>query len=330
MRLTDFVHTVGAQWQRRYGTAVGKIALSGGFTCPNRDGTLGRGGCTFCSVSSFSDLPEGDIASQIAAGSGNAPDPGAGSGRFRRFFAYFQAYTSTYGEIGRLRELYRQASSSAQIVGLSVGTRPDCLGSACVDLLRSLRAEGLDILVELGLQTSCDKTLTAVNRGHGADAFLRAAEMVKRADLELCTHLIVGLPGEELEVNVRSLRTALEAGSDALKMHPLLIARGAVMAAQYRRGEIALLSLEEYVRRAGELIALTPSRVVYHRISSSARGDQLLAPDYCRGRFTVIDAVTSYLSRYGVQGSAAGDPYLPGEPGAECSVPDRSSGASEA
>ncbi|MBQ8707278.1 MAG: TIGR01212 family radical SAM protein [Succinivibrionaceae bacterium] len=304
MQLSDFVRTVGQEWMRRYRGRVGKLSLSAGFTCPNRDGTVGRGGCSFCSVSSFSGARETSVSDQIRAQKDQGSD---------FYFAYFQAYTSTYGEVESLKKLYDEALSHESVIGLSVGTRPDCISDECLDLLSSYQDAGSHVIVELGLQSIHDRTLRLINRGHDAGCYRDSARRILVRGLELCTHLIVGLPGESLDDNLISLEAALESGSHGLKLHPLHIVRGSRMASDYRRGEIRLLSRDEYVARAGEMIARTPSRIVYHRVSATAMDGTLIAPEYCRRKFEIIDSLTNYLARYGVQGSAVGDPYVPEE-----------------
>ncbi len=302
MQLTDFVHTIGTEWKYLYLGSVGKLSLSGKFSCPNRDGTIGRGGCTFCSVGSFSEVSALSVPEQIRVQS----DSG-----FSYYYAYFQSYTSTYAEISYLRKLYDEALLFDGVVGLCVGTRPDCCSDECLDLLCSYRELGKDVIVELGLQTAVDSTLKAINRGHDFRSYADAAKRIRGRGLKLCTHLILGLPGETLEDNIFSLEAVLDAGTDGLKLHPLHIVRGSVMAAQYRAGEIKPLTCEEYTHRAGEVIARTPSGIIFHRVSATARAPFLIAPDYCAKKFPVIDSVTQYLSRYGVQGSAVGDPFIP-------------------
>lgn len=302
MRLTDFVHTIGTDWKYLYHGNVGKLSLSGKFSCPNRDGTIGIGGCTFCSVGSFSEVSSASVQDQIRSQTESG---------FDYYYAYFQSYTSTYAEVRYLKELYDQALMYDGVVGLCVGTRPDCCPDECLDLLSAYRDLGKDVIVELGLQTALDQTLKNINRGHDFSSYARTAERIRRRNLKICTHLILGLPGESLEDNIFSLNAVLEAGTDGIKLHPLHIVRGSIMAKQYRAGEIRLLSLDEYTGRACELIARTPARIVFHRISATARSPFLMAPDYCEKKFPVIDSITCYLSRYGVQGSAIGDPFIP-------------------
>ena len=194
MALADYVNTFGQSLLRRYGERVHKLAINARFTCPNRDGTKGRGGCTFCNNVSFSPharAPEA-IASQIDAGRAVlARRTGA-----RRFLAYFQAYTNTYADIGYLKSLYDEALAQPGVIGLSIGTRPDCVPPAVLDLLAEYRERGLEVWLELGLQSSFDATLERVNRGHGYAEYCDALHAARARGIPVCTHLILGLPGE--------------------------------------------------------------------------------------------------------------------------------------
>jgi len=304
MHIDDFVHTVSSEWMHRYGEKVHKLTLAAGFSCPNRDGTLGRGGCTFCNVKSFTDPTEHlSIREQLNYGKANI------GGRSKKYFAYFQSYTTTYAEVEYLRRLYDQALQEADIVGLCIGTRPDCLSRACLDLLLSYADAGYEIIVELGLQTANDQTLKRINRGHDFLSYYNTCRLARSFGLDVCTHLIIGLPDEDLDDNMNTLSKVLDAGTTALKLHPLHVVRGSAMEKQYHAGRLGILTRDEYVEVAGELIANTPKDIVYHRVSATARADQLVAPEYCIKRFPVIDAVANYLARYGAQGCAIGDFY---------------------
>ncbi len=304
MQLTDFVYTIGAQWKEKYQGTVRKLSLSGSFSCPNRDGTIGRGGCTFCNVSSFSESSEAPISQQICMQKNIERESVA-------YFAYFQAYTSTYAEVSYLKSLYDEALAHAHVVGLCVGTRPDCVRDDCLDLLKSYQDQGIDVILELGLQSASNRTLHLINRGHDFASYVDSCRRAHDRGIKVCTHLIIGLPGESLDDNLQTLDQVLAVGVEGLKLHPLHIVEGSVMAEQYRRGRIELLSLDEYVKRAYELVVRTPSNIVYHRLSATARKPTLIAPAYCERKFTVIDRLTQYLSLYGCQGSAIGDPYIP-------------------
>jgi len=304
MDISHFVHTFGRYLKDRFGERVHKLSLAGDFTCPNRDGTLGRGGCTFCNVRSF-----GRAADQLSIGAqiGKEKDK---TDRARRYLAYFQAYTSTYAEVETLRRAYEEALAQTDIVGLCVGTRPDCVPDAVLDLLAGYRARGLEVWLELGLQSAHAQTLAAINRGHGMAAYRDAVTRCRARGLNLCTHLIVGLPGETTAMMHDTLAQVLSLGVEGLKLHPLMIVKGSRMAAQFRRREVAPLTLAEYADLAADLIRHTPPEVVFHRVSATAQAPTLIAPDWCAPRWSGMQAIADRLARLGAQGSALGRPWV--------------------
>ncbi|MFP1727150.1 TIGR01212 family radical SAM protein [Lonsdalea quercina] len=304
MQLQRLINMFGGDLQRRYGEKIHKLTLHGGFNCPNRDGTLGRGGCTFCNVASFADeqMQQRSIAEQLSAQAGKV-------NRAKRYLAYFQAYTSTYAEVQVLAAMYREALTQADMVGLCVGTRPDCVPDAVLDLLSEYRQQGYEVWLELGLQTANDKTLHRINRGHTFDCYQQTTRRARERGLKVCTHLIVGLPGEEESACLSTLRRVVDGGVDGLKLHPLHIVDGSTMGKAWRAGRLPELPLAQYVKTAGEMIRHTPADVVFHRISASARRPTLLAPLWCENRWTAMVEIDRYLSQYGVQGSALGDAF---------------------
>jgi len=295
--LSSRVHTFGQYLLRRYGERVHKLAINAGFTCPNRDGTKGRGGCTFCNNVSFSPNArrEPEVAEQLAAGRRVlAKRTGA-----RRFIAYFQAYTNTYDDVNRLRALYDQALAEPDVVGLSVGTRPDCVPPEVLDLLAGYRDRGYEVWLELGLQSAFDATLERVNRGHGFAEYAQAARAARRRGLPLCTHLIVGLPGEAPRDALASLERVLDLGVDGLKIHPLHVVKGTRLANEWRRGEYSPLAFDDYVETAVEMVRRTPPEVVYHRLTGTAAQNILLAPAWCNWKWRVLNAITRRLEAAG-------------------------------
>ncbi|MFP1740160.1 TIGR01212 family radical SAM protein [Lonsdalea quercina] len=304
MQLQRLINMFGGDLQRRYGEKIHKLTLHGGFNCPNRDGTLGRGGCTFCNVASFADeqMQQRSIAEQLSAQAGKV-------NRAKRYLAYFQAYTSTYAEVQVLAAMYREALTQADMVGLCVGTRPDCVPDAVLDLLSEYRQQGYEVWLELGLQTANDKTLNRINRGHTFDCYQQTTRRARERGLKVCTHLIVGLPGEDESACLSTLRRVVDGGVDGLKLHPLHIVDGSTMGKAWRAGRLPELPLAQYVKTAGEMIRHTPADVVFHRISASARRPTLLAPLWCENRWTAMVEIDRYLSQYGVQGSALGDAF---------------------
>ncbi|MEJ2694627.1 MAG: TIGR01212 family radical SAM protein [Candidatus Thiodiazotropha sp.] len=293
--LAEQVFTFGQHMLQRYGERIHKIALDAAFTCPNRDGSKGTGGCTFCNNVSFS--PNGrrpkPLREQMAAGrSVIRKRTGA-----RKYLAYFQAYSNTYGEIAQLSRLYDEALAEPDVIGLSIGTRPDCVPDGVLDLLAGYQAQGHEIWLELGLQSAFDKTLELVNRGHG---FAEYADTVKRAqarEIRLCTHLIAGLPGEGSQHCQETLHRVLDLGTQGLKLHPLHVVKGTRLANAWRRGEYQPLTLDTYVEIAADLVESSPDDLVWHRLTGTASRDILLAPLWCAEKWRVLNTITQELGR---------------------------------
>ncbi|EEY72824.1 coproporphyrinogen III oxidase [Grimontia hollisae] len=298
MELHQLVNTFGQDLQRRYGEKVHKLTLHGGFSCPNRDGTLGRGGCTFCNVSSFAD----ESAQQLSVTS-QLVQRASEVNRAKRYLAYFQAYTSTYAEVEKLRVMYEDALKHADIVGLCVGTRPDCVPDAVLELLAGYQQQGYEIWLELGLQTANDKTLQRINRGHDFACYDAITRKARALGLNVCTHLIVGLPGDTKADHITTIERVIETGTDGIKLHPLHIVEGSVMAKAWRAGRLDAMSLEAYVDSASEMIIRTPAEVVFHRVSANARKPTLLAPEWCENRWLAMTAIAKALNEKGPQGS---------------------------
>ncbi len=304
MQLHELVNTFGQDLQRRYGEKVHKLTLHGGFSCPNRDGTIGRGGCTFCNVASFSDEDAQfmSVRDQLTQRASEV--------RARKYLAYFQAYTSTYAEVERLRVMYEDALKQADIVGLCVGTRPDCVPDEVLELLVSYQQQGYEIWLELGLQTANDQTLKRINRGHDFACYERVTRKARALGLKVCTHLIVGLPGDTPEDHITTIDKVVEVGVDGIKLHPLHIVEGSVMAKGWRAGRLEAISLDNYVESAVKMIQRTPADVVYHRVSANARRPTLLAPEWCENRWLAMTDIGRALALTGAQGSAIEDSFV--------------------
>jgi uncharacterized protein len=305
--LADLVNTFGTDLMRRYGGRVHKLAIHAGFTCPNRDGTRGRGGCTFCNNVSFSPHAHRhpSVAEQIERGR-QVIRKRTGA---QRFLAYFQAYTNTYADIERLGALYDQALAEPDVIGISVGTRPDCVPDQVLELLASIHARGFEVWLELGLQSAFDATLDRVNRGHGFAEYRRAVRAARLRGLPVCTHLIVGLPGEGGDAALASLERVIDLGTDGLKLHPLHVVEHTLLAHQWRRGGYRPLPIDAYIGIAADLIEHTPDEIVYHRVTGTASRDILLTPDWCSKKWIVLNGIEAELRRRGSrQGALAGMP----------------------
>lgn len=301
MRLDDYVTTFGSYCQQKFGQRLQKLTLDAKFTCPNRDGTLGRGGCTFCNVESFSyenaQAAPASIIDQLSQGKARMQREA------KRYLAYFQAYTSTYQEYEYLKKNYDEALQVADMAGICVGTRPDCVPNEVLDLLASYQDKGHEVWLELGLQTAHDSSLKAINRGHDFACYQDAMQRAKARNLKVCTHLILGLPKETPAMHLDSLNAVLETGSEGLKLHPLHIVEGSTMAKAWRAERLTPPTLEEYTQSAANLIAHTPKEIIYHRVTAYAKRPMLLAPDWCSYRWEGLTTLIHLLDKQGGQGS---------------------------
>jgi uncharacterized protein len=295
--LSERVHTFGQFLLKKHGERVHKIAIDAGFTCPNRDGAKGIGGCTFCNNASFS--PNGRHAPSL--------DSQLDSGRrgidrctkARKYLAYFQAYTNTYADVELLKAQYDAALAMHGMIGLSVGTRPDCVPPEVLDLLAGYRDQGMEVWLELGLQSAFDHSLERVNRGHGLREYIDTSQAARRLGIPVCTHLIVGLPGEEAWHSRESLNIVLDIGTDGLKLHPLHVVKGTQLANEWRRGEYTPLTQAEYIDIAADLIERTPWEIVYHRVTGTSPANLLLTPEWCSHKWPVLNAIAGELKRRG-------------------------------
>lgn len=297
MHLNEYVHTFGSEISGHYGKRVHKISIDAAFTCPNRDGSKGRGGCTFCNNSSFS--PNGrqpqPIATQIEAGR-RVIQKRTGA---HCYLAYFQAYTNTYADTAQLRKLYDSALAEQDVIGLAVGTRPDCVPKAVLDLLAGYQDRGYEVWLELGLQSSFDKTLQRVNRGHGYEEYRIAVNAARARGLKVCTHLILGLPGETAWHYGKTLERVLDEGVDGLKLHPLHVVKGTQLANAWRRGEYQPLEMDDYIRYVADLVEQTPAQIVFHRLTGTAAASILLAPQWCNRKWLVLNGIAQELQQRG-------------------------------
>ena len=275
--------------RERYPFRVQKIPLAADFTCPNIDGRVGYGGCLYCNNLSFSPnaaRPGVSIAQQI--------EEGIELYRLRfgaqKFIAYFQAHTNTYASLDRLRFLYDQALAHPDVVGLSVGTRPDCVSDDCLDLLQSYKDRG-EVWVEFGVESSHDETLRFLNRCHD---FATAEDAVWRAqakELKICIHVILGLPGESPGMMMETARKLGRLGVDGVKIHHLYVSKNTRLEKMYNAGEVRLLRLEEYLPLVAEFLEWLPSEVVVQRVMGELAGEYVVAPQWGYGKKAILNAL---------------------------------------
>ena len=282
--------------QAQYGEKVYKLSLSSGCTCPNRDGTIGTGGCTFCSEGG-----SGDFAAPLAPLAEQIEDAKARIRRktdARKFIAYFQSYTNTYGDVRRLEALYTEAITRPEIVALSLGTRPDCLGADVMAMLGRLNRIK-PVWVELGLQTVHERTAEAFHRGYPLSVFENGCRALKAAGLTVIVHVIFSLPGETREDMLDTVRylAALDPPPDGVKLQMLHILRGTELGRQYAAEPFPLLSLEEYADLIAESLRILPADTVVHRLTGDAPGKLLIAPEWTRNKKRVLNAINRKIKK---------------------------------
>ena len=282
--------TLNEHYRRKFGCKIYKLSLDGGFTCPNRDGTLGTGGCIFCSGSGSGDFAEGgeNITDQLRRAKARVEAKNRGG----KYIAYFQSFTNTYAPAEVLRSRFTAAMAGDDIVGLAIGTRPDCLGDDVVALLKELN-EWKPVSVELGLQTVHEPSVRYIRRGYENEVYFDAVRRLKAAGIEVVTHIILGLPGETAEMAARTTAAAVAAGTDGLKFHLLHVLRGTDLQKDYEAGKFCCLELEEYGRWLKRCLREVPREVVVHRITGDGAKRDLIAPLWSGDKKRVLN----YLSR---------------------------------
>lgn len=300
---------MGDHLKRKFGAKTVKISLNGGFTCPNRDGTKGMGGCTYCSASGSGDFagsPLLSLAEQFSQGKKLLEAKWGGDVRRDcKYIPYFQANTNTYAPLPKLKALFEEALSFENVAGLAVSTRPDCISEETADYLAEL-SERTYLSVELGLQTVHDVTAEKINRCHTYEDFLHGFHMLKDRGINVCVHVINGLPGETREMMLETVRQVGGLGIHGIKIHLLHIIAGTPLAEQYQRGELRVMEQEEYIELVCDQIEILPEDVLIERLTGDGAKDSLIAPLWSRDKRAVLNGIDKELRRRGtVQGRAA-------------------------
>jgi hypothetical protein len=279
----------------RFGARVYRVTVDGGFTCPNVDGAVAVGGCVYCDNRSFSPnrrLPRRSIRTQVAQGVERLKS------RYNadKFLAYFQAATNTYAPVEKLKRLYDEALDHPDVVGLFIGTRPDCVEEPVLELIESY-AQNRYVCLELGLQTIHDRSLDWMNRGHHYDAFVDAAARCSGRGFDVCAHVILGLPGES-HADMLATADALAAlPVDAVKIHNLHVVKKTPLADMHAAGAVRLFERDEYVSLVCDFLERLPATMVIQRLSGDAPPDYLVAPSWCLDKSALLRAIDAELER---------------------------------
>lgn len=262
--------------RKTFGCKVYKIALNGGFTCPNRDGSIGTGGCIFCSEGGsgeFAGDPSLTVTEQIEQGKKRVSD----KEKDGKYIAYFQAYTGTYAPEERLRSLYTEAMDHPDIVALSVATRPDCLPDETIRLLAELN-HIKPVWIELGLQTIHEKSADHIRRGYDLSVYDNAVARLRENNIEVVTHMIIGLPGEGTEDILDTVKYICDSGATGIKLQLLHVLKGTDLEKEYNAGKVRVLSEDEYIDILKQCVELIPENVVIHRLTGDGDKRILIAP----------------------------------------------------
>lgn len=288
--------------KERFGTKVYRLSLDGGFTCPNRDGTLGANGCIFCRDGSgaFAERNIQGINAQIE----NAKKKVAEKNKNGKYIAYFQSYTNTYGSIEKMRKIFTEAINNPDIVALSIGTRPDCLPDETIKLLKELN-NIKPVWVELGLQTIHERTAEYIRRGYKLNIYDDAVIRLNAAGIEVITHMIIGLPGETVDDIVETAEYIGRSGAKGIKLQLLHVLSGTDLANDYLCGRFKTLELSEYIEILAECIKVLPKNMIIHRMTGDGAKKDLIAPLWSADKKRVLNEINRFIAENNIdQGSA--------------------------
>ncbi len=281
--------TANEYYKEKFGSKVYKLSVDAGFTCPNRDGKVSKGGCIFCSALGGGEFAEwGDnISVQLEKAKNRVESKNKGG----KYIAYFQSFSNTYGPYNRLRDLFFEAIKPEYIVGINIATRPDCLENTTIELLKELN-EVKPVTVELGLQTANDSVSEYINRGYKSEVYSDAVFRLKKAGLEVITHIIIGLPSDD---PVLTTKFAVQSGTNGVKFHLLHILKGTRLEKEYMEGRVKPLTLNEYAKTLKDCIKVLPKETVVHRITGDGAKKDLLAPLWSADKKKTLNFLNKYL-----------------------------------
>ena len=320
--------TIGRYFRTRFGTRVRKIPISlQGFTCPNIDGTKAKGGCIYCKNESFSpslqtlkeitqDLPKNNIFMNFSLKENPLLDSQIETlkaqfdkhanyhkdkYKITKYIIYFQSFSNTYAPFSTLKRLYSEALALPNVVGLSIGTRIDCIENATLDFLAKQVQNGKDIWVEYGIQSTFNQTLRLINRAHNIEGAKELIQKTRALGIKVCVHLIFGLPKESDEMMIQSLKEVLLWGIDGIKIHPLYIVKETPLEQMFKAGKYTPISLETYTNLIVQSLKLIPENIVIQRVSAGVHDDSLIAPEWCFDKNVQMNFIREKLLENGIK-----------------------------
>ncbi|WP_194146738.1 TIGR01212 family radical SAM protein [Helicobacter bilis] len=326
--------TVGRYFKQRFGEKVRKIPISlSGFTCPNIDGKVAKGGCIYCKNETFSpslvmkkkqdsnieSIQDTKDIAKLKMNFSLTENPllptqlreletqfhyhanfHKNKYGIKKYMVYFQSFTNTYAPFDTLKALYTKALKLSDVVGMSIGTRVDCVDSKLLDFLGEFVKEGKEIWLEYGIQSIYEETLKLTNRGHTMEGVESLFKETRKRGIKVCAHLIYGLPNESIDMMIHSLQTILSYGVDSLKIHPLYVVEGTALARMYKKGEYTPISLEDYGEAIVQSLKLIPPNIVIQRVSAGAHDESLIAPKWCFDKNIQMRYLRDRLKKEGI------------------------------
>ena len=291
-------HSLNYFLRNKFNQKVFKISLDGGFSCPNRDGTISSGGCLFCSESGSGDYA-GSRTLSIGKQFCDVKEMMNKKWKEGKYIAYFQAFTNTYAPVEELREKYNEAIKQEGVVALAIATRPDCLGDDVLDLLEEINKD-VYVWVELGLQTVSDETARKINRGYKLEVYEEAIRKLKERNIDFVTHCIFGLPGETKEDMLKTVDYVAHTGSKGIKFHLLHLMKNTPMVKLYERGELKFMSQDDYIDLICKAVSIIPEDMIVHRLTGDSPRDLLIGPMWSLKKWEILNAIDKALVDNGI------------------------------
>lgn len=289
-------HTYNYYLKHRYGSKVAKVSLNGNFTCPNRDGTKGYGGCIFCSNSgsgehggSIYDSLDTQFEKMCAVASRKWPNC--------KYIPYFQANSNTYGSVTKIKSCIDAIKNKKNVVAIALATRPDCLENDVLEYLTKLNQE-VDLWVELGLQTIHDSTAAFLNRGHSYQEFLGGLQKLRDRNINVCVHIINGLPHESIDMMMETIKEVGKLDIQAIKIHMLYVLKDTKLATIYQNHEFELLSREDYIQLVAQQLTYLPKEIIIERLTGDGKVEDLIAPHWSIKKTTILNDIDKYMVQH--------------------------------
>ncbi len=288
-------HSWNYHLKNNFGEKIFKVALDGGFDCPNRDGTVAHGGCTFCSAAGSGDFA-GDRVDDLETQFNEVKESMHHKWKNAKYMGYFQAYTNTHAPVSELREKFELILKQDGVVGLSIATRPDCLPDDVVEYLAELN-ERTYLWVELGLQTMHQQTSDLINRAHDMTCYLEGVAKLRKHNIRICTHIINGLPGEDYQMMLETAKAVSKMDVQGIKIHLMHLLKGTPMVKQYEKGLLTFMSKDDYIKLVVDQLELLPQEMIIHRITGDGPPELLIGPMWSMNKWEVLNAIDAELLR---------------------------------